>query len=620
MPNDTNHPVLGAFSRAWQLKWRLLISHVALALLAVAIISPLTALILRTAIGFSGNPALADQDIAYFLLSPVGLLCLLVTASVLTTAGVLDTSFLMSIHKVDKRYGFGSFRTGLASVLPRLPMVFLLAAQLMVRLLLYAAPFLIVGLIIAQLWLTEFDINYYLTEHPPEFYKAALLIGVVCLVMAIVLVNRLLGWVFTLPLVLFAGVAPRHAFRQSEALMNGQRFRLLRLFATWAVFSIVLGVVLVAAMGLLTKLLVPTSGSSLSALVSLLTVVVIIWAVMNAIVTTLTSGAFAVLVSEEFEKAGGEVDAGYLLKSESMPPLIRRLALLGPVAGVLILLGGLSGKYLMDGIRVEDNVVVIAHRGAAGLRPENTMASISKAIEDGADYVEIDVQESAEGEVIVVHDSDFMKLAGVPTKVWEVTAAELATIDIGSWFDPIYDAERTPMLRDVLQAAKGKSRVLIELKYYGHNDMLEQRVLDIVAAENMQDQVAYMSLKLPLVEKTKSLDPAATTGLLAATAVGDLTALNADFLAVNTGLATRRLVRRAKDVEKPIYVWTINDPLAMSQMMSRGIDGLITDEPALALQVIQERNALSTPERLLIAASDLLGISLNDKAYRDDSP
>ncbi|MEP3033885.1 MAG: glycerophosphodiester phosphodiesterase family protein, partial [Pseudoruegeria sp.] len=183
-----------------------------------------------------------------------------------------------------------------------------------------------------------------------------------------------------------------------------------------------------------------------------------------------------------------------------------------------------------------------------------------------------------------------------------------------------YAAERTPLLRDVLQAAKDKSKVLIELKYYGHNDQLEQRVLDIVAAEGMQEQVAYMSLKMPLVEKTKELDSGAQAGFLAATAVGDLTALDADFLAVNTGLATRSLVQRADAVEKPVYVWTVNDALVMSQMLSRGIKGLITDEPALALKVLEERKELSIPERLLIAASDILNIRLSNKVYRDVSP
>ncbi|MEP3300201.1 MAG: glycerophosphodiester phosphodiesterase family protein [Pseudoruegeria sp.] len=620
MPANRDKPVVGAFARAWQLKWRLLVSHVALSLLAVAIISPVTALILRTAIGLSGNPALADQDIAYFLLSPVGLICLLVGTSILITAGVLDTSFLMSIHVADRLHGLGSFRSGLASVLPRLHTVFLLAAQLTLRLLVFAAPFLGVSLIIAKSMLTEFDINYYLAEHPPEFIRAVCLIGAVIAFMLVVLVNRMLGWVFTLPLVLFAGVSPRRAFAQSEALSKGHRWRLLRLFATWGLMSFAMGFILVGSMGIFTKVLVPSSANSLSTLVALLTVVVLLWATLNALITTLTSGAFAILVAEEFDTAGGQVDANYLARTDALPGLVRRLAVLGPLAGVLILVGGLSGKFLLDGIRLNDEVIVIAHRGAAGERPENTMSSINRAIEVGADFVEIDVQETSEGEVIVVHDSDFMKLAGVPTKVWDVTAAELKTIDIGSWFDPLYSAERTPLLRDVLQAAKDKSKVLIELKYYGHNDQLEQRVLDIVAAEGMQEQVAYMSLKMPLVEKTKELDSGAQAGLLAATAVGDLTALDADFLAVNTGLATRSLVQRADAVEKPVYVWTVNDALVMSQMLSRGIKGLITDEPALALKVLEERKELSIPERLLIAASDILNIRLSNKVYRDVSP
>ena len=79
----------------------------------------------------------------------------------------------------------------------------------------------------------------------------------------------------------------------------------------------------------------------------------------------------------------------------------------------------------LEGIRTDDRVEVIAHRGAAAARPENTMAAIERGIEDGADWIEIDVQETADGEVVVFHDSDFMRLAHVDRKIWEVTAAEL---------------------------------------------------------------------------------------------------------------------------------------------------------------------------------------------------
>ena len=236
------------------------------------------------------------------------------------------------------------------------------------------------------------------------------------------------------------------------------------------------------------------------------------------------------------------------------------------------------------------------------------MAAVLKAIDDGADWVEIDVQETADGEVIVAHDSDFMKLAGVDLKVWNATMGDLAGIDIGSSFDPAYAAERTPTLRDVLVAARGKSRVMIELKYYGHNVDLEDRVARIVEETAMTDQIAVMSLKLPMVEKMRGLRPGWRTGILAARAVGDLSKLDTDYIAVNTGQVSVDLVKRNKAAGKQLYVWTVDEPVTMSRMISMGVDGLITNQPALARQVIDRRNALSAPERLLLWVADSFGI------------
>jgi glycerophosphoryl diester phosphodiesterase len=280
-----------------------------------------------------------------------------------------------------------------------------------------------------------------------------------------------------------------------------------------------------------------------------------------------------------------------------------------------------AGAADLGARRVADDVQIIAHRGAAGARPENTLASFAKAIEDKADWVELDVQESADGEVVVVHDSDFMKLAGVDLKVWDATADELANIDIGSWYGPDFAAERTPTLGAALDLAKGTaSGVLIELKYYGHDQMLEQRVADVVAETGMQDHVRAMSLKYDGVRKMKALRPDWQVGLLAAKSLGRPWELEADFLAVNMGMATPRLLRHARKAAKPVYVWTVNDPLDMSRMLSLGVSGLITDEPALARSVMEQRAALGSVERLVLALGSQLGLQLSDKAYRDGSP
>ena len=82
---------------------------------------------------------------------------------------------------------------------------------------------------------------------------------------------------------------------------------------------------------------------------------------------------------------------------------------------------------------------------------------MERAIADGADWVEVDVQETTDGEVVVVHDSDFMKLAGVPLKVWEATIAEVEAVDVGSRFDPAFAGERVPTLAAVLEACRGRA-------------------------------------------------------------------------------------------------------------------------------------------------------------------
>jgi glycerophosphoryl diester phosphodiesterase len=117
-----------------------------------------------------------------------------------------------------------------------------------------------------------------------------------------------------------------------------------------------------------------------------------------------------------------------------------------------------------------------------------------------------------------------------------------------------------------------------------------------------------MSLKMDGVRKMKSIRPTWKVGRLMSVSAGNLKKIDADFLAVNAGFATRRLIRTAHRVGKEVYVWTVNDAATMSAMMGRGVDGLLTDRPALARSVLAQRAQMSTPERLLLELAGLLGM------------
>ena len=248
------------------------------------------------------------------------------------------------------------------------------------------------------------------------------------------------------------------------------------------------------------------------------------------------------------------------------------------------------------------------------------MASIRKAVIDGADWVEIDVQETRDGQIVVVHDSDFMKLANNPLKVRDGDLARIQTLDVGSWFDPQYKEETVPTLEQALEETRGRAGLLIELKYYGYDEQLEQRVVDIVEAAGMSDDVSVMSLKLPGVRKLQALRPQWTTGLLAATALGDLSKTDVDFLAVSQRMITARFIKRSHTAGKQVMVWTVNDPLSMSKWISMGVDGVITDEPEMARTVLEERSKMSSAERLVLQAALFLGKPVPENLYRDKSP
>ena len=131
----------------------------------------------------------------------------------------------------------------------------------------------------------------------------------------------------------------------------------------------------------------------------------------------------------------------------------------------------MTGYAASLNLDAEDEVVVIAHRGASKAAPENTLAAFKAAIAQSTDWVELDVQENADGVVIVAHDSDFMRFARNRLKVWNATTEELRHIDIGSWFAPEFSDERTPTLRHALELARGRAGVVIELNQtYGQGD------------------------------------------------------------------------------------------------------------------------------------------------------
>ena len=590
------------FRRSWP---QLVLTDLLAKVLTIVVVTPLVGLLVKLFLLTTSDGVLADAEIAAFALHPIGLAAALIVGAVSLGIWFAEGGALMVI-------GFGAAEDRRVTwldaaryLLPRVPQLVRLGGQIVARLLLLAAPFLAAVAGVAVLLLGRYDINYYLAERPPEFWWAVILAAALLAGMGIAGLKKVADWILAIPLVLFAARSGRQALRDSREGTAPLGWRIARALAAWMVTVGLLSWVVSVLIGLVGDLLVPDVGAGgLARLAAGLAVTLLVSFAFNLTLSILTTTLLPLFIVRLYRSLAGP---GRLM------PTIAERGTLGPRATLVIsgrkwLWGGAAALAIVGvGVYVggrsvsqPDEVVVIAHRGASGSTPENTVAAFERAIEARADWIELDVQEDADGVVIVQHDSDFKRVGREELKVWNATGPELRDLDVGSWFGPEFADQRVPTLRQALELARGHLGVVIELKYYGHDRRLESAVVEIVEETGMGPQIMLMSLKLAGVQRAAALRPDWPRGLLNTVSVGDLTRLDLDFLALNAAAASRSQIRRAHRRGMKVYAWTINNPVQMSVMMSRGVDGLITDEPALARQVLELRERLSPAGRLLI--------------------
>jgi glycerophosphoryl diester phosphodiesterase len=193
-------------------------------------------------------------------------------------------------------------------------------------------------------------------------------------------------------------------------------------------------------------------------------------------------------------------------------------------------------------------------------------------------------------------------------RVEEATLEQLRALDVGAWFGPEFRGVSPPTLEDVLEICRGRVGVNIELKYFGPDRGLAERVIEVVEDAEMADQVMLMSFAHDRIAEAKALRPEWQMGLLLTVTLGDALRLEADFYAVPPSLATRRFIRAAHRMGRDVHVWTVDDPVRISAMMSRGADNLYTGSTSVVRRVLAERAALGPVERLLIDLAADLGV------------
>ena len=239
--------------------------------------------------------------------------------------------------------------------------------------------------------------------------------------------------------------------------------------------------------------------------------------------------------------------------------------------------------------------LIIGHRGAAAVAPENTLAAFEAAIKAGADGVEFDVRLSRDGVPVVIHDNSLYRTGGVRRRVDDLTFNELSQIDVGSWFGPGFSNQRVPSLAQLFELFDSNNLILyLEMK--GKQTRLAEECCRLIEQHRMKHRVIF-ECRHSTVQAVKKIDATMKTAALFRPPVTFIfkkaLAAAPSEIALHHRLTNKRLVERARLANLKVVTWTVDDPAWVKRAQTTGIDVLITNNPA-ALVAARDRRHRST--------------------------
>jgi glycerophosphoryl diester phosphodiesterase len=236
---------------------------------------------------------------------------------------------------------------------------------------------------------------------------------------------------------------------------------------------------------------------------------------------------------------------------------------------------------------------IIAHRGASGHAPENTLAAFERAVELGAGFIETDLHLTRDARFVAIHDRTLERTTNGRGAVRDFTLAELRELDAGLWFDRQFSGLQIPTLEEILAFARKHDVVFyFEIKYEAAWGMHHALVAALQTVENAARSIV-ISFDPETLLALRRLDASVMMGLLAGEARRDLVKVALDAgarqLCPRWDIVTQELVEQAHRADLHVVTWTVNEPEKMRAAMDAGVDGIMTDLPDRLRAAIEDR-------------------------------
>ncbi len=237
---------------------------------------------------------------------------------------------------------------------------------------------------------------------------------------------------------------------------------------------------------------------------------------------------------------------------------------------------------------------ITAHRGFSYAAPENTMYAFEYAVESGADYIELDVQLTADEQVVVFHDKEINRVTDGTGKLSDYTYAELQEFSAGCKFRKTEDFSdaRIPLLSEVFDTVGGEILYNVEIKDNGNTKLTTQKTVELIEEYGLENSCYITSFSYNILKEVKRINPRIKTGLIANTAaVTSFARLKSiDALSLNHIFVNSAVVNEAHRNGKRVFVWTVDGTSDMQKMISLGVDNIITNRPDRAAEIVYSKS------------------------------
>jgi len=244
------------------------------------------------------------------------------------------------------------------------------------------------------------------------------------------------------------------------------------------------------------------------------------------------------------------------------------------------ILAGIPAIRKQTGVAGQD-MIIIAHRAGAASAPENTLAALTAAIADGAEIAEIDIRQMTDGTLIVMHDDNFFRTTGINLNIREAAYQDVIGLDAAAYFRGSFAGEKIPTLDEMLEASKGRIRLMIEVKVAGYEKDLEKQLVEALRLHDMEGCIIG-SASLEVLRKVKEMAPIIETVYIAESLKGSDYDLDyVDSYSVKYRNINGSMVTRIHSRGKLIYGWTVNSDDNIRNLILKDVDGIVTDDVLL---------------------------------------